>query len=158
MEAVEVVLHPHVERGRDGALFLVAADVQVAVGAAVGQAVDQPGVAVEAEDDVLVLGEQRVVVGVAQPVGVLGAGLQLHQVDDIDHPHLQLRQVLAQDRGGGQDLQRGRVPATGHDDVRLGSLVVAGPVPDADPLGAVHDRCVHAQPLRQCVLCPPPRR
>ena len=62
VEAVELVLHPHVEGGRDRALLLVAADVQVAVGAAVGQAVHQPGIAVEAKDDVLVAGEERVVV------------------------------------------------------------------------------------------------
>ena len=65
MEAIEVVLHAHVEGGRDGALFLVAAHVQVAVGAPVGQSVDQPRVAVEAKDDVLVRGEERVVVLVA---------------------------------------------------------------------------------------------
>jgi hypothetical protein len=40
MEPIQVVLHPHVKGSRDGALFLVAPDVQVAVGPAVGQAVD----------------------------------------------------------------------------------------------------------------------
>ena len=57
VEAVQVILNPHVEGRRDGALFLVAADVQVAVGPAVGQAVDQPRVSMEAKDDVLVFGE-----------------------------------------------------------------------------------------------------
>ena len=55
VEAVEVVQHRHVERRGGGAFLLVAADVQVVVvGAAIGQAVDQPGVAVEGEDDRLV--------------------------------------------------------------------------------------------------------
>ena len=40
VEPVQLVLHPHVERRRDRALFLVAPDVQVAVGSAVGQPVD----------------------------------------------------------------------------------------------------------------------
>ena len=65
MKAVQVVLHPHVEGRRDGALFLVAADVQVAVGAAVGQPVDQPGVSMEGKDDVLIFGEERIVIGFA---------------------------------------------------------------------------------------------
>ena len=40
VEPVQVVLHPHVKSRRDGALFLVAPDVEVAVGPAVGQPVD----------------------------------------------------------------------------------------------------------------------
>ncbi len=62
VESVQVVLHPHVEGRRDGAFFLVAADVQVAVGAAVGQPVDQPGIPMEAKDDVLVFREERIVI------------------------------------------------------------------------------------------------
>ena len=71
VEPVQVVLHPHVEGRRDGALFLVAPDVQVAVGPAVGQPVDQPWVSMEAKDDVLVFGEKRIVIRVAQSVRVL---------------------------------------------------------------------------------------
>ena len=75
VEAVEVVEHDHVEgRGR-GALLLVAAHVEVGVvGAAVGQAVDQPRIAVVGEDDRLVGGEQRVELGVGQAVRVLAVG------------------------------------------------------------------------------------
>ena len=52
MEAVQVVEHHHVERRGGGALLLVAAHVEVVVvGAPVGEAVDQPGVAVVGEDD-----------------------------------------------------------------------------------------------------------
>ena len=57
VEPVEAVLHPQVERGGDRALLFVAADVEVLVRSTVGEAVDQPGVAVKAEDDVFVLGE-----------------------------------------------------------------------------------------------------
>ena len=71
MEPVQVVLHPHVKGRRDRALFLVAPDVQVAVGPAVGQPVDQPGVAMEAKDDVLVFGEKRIVIRITQSVRVL---------------------------------------------------------------------------------------
>ena len=57
VEPVQVVLHPDVKGRRDGALLLIAADVQVAVGPAVGQPVDQPGVSMEAKEDGLVFGE-----------------------------------------------------------------------------------------------------
>jgi hypothetical protein len=56
-ESVEVILHPHIEGGGDRALLLIAAHVQVAIAAPVGQPVDQPGVAMKTKDDVLVPGE-----------------------------------------------------------------------------------------------------
>ena len=66
VEAVQIVQHRHVERRGDGALFLVAANVDVVVvGAAVGEPVDQPRVSMEGEDDRLVLGEELVEIHVA---------------------------------------------------------------------------------------------
>jgi hypothetical protein len=53
MEAIEVVLHSHIERSRDGAFLLVTADVQVLIVSAVRQTVYQPRVSMEAKDDVL---------------------------------------------------------------------------------------------------------
>src|SRR5437868_8011407 len=104
--AVDVVEHRHVEgRGR-GALLLVPAYMQVVVAvAAVGEAVDEPGVAVEVEDDRLVGGEEGVELGVRHAVRVFGGGLQAHQVDDVDDADLQVGQVLAQQRGGGERFQ-----------------------------------------------------
>ena len=61
------------------------------VGAAVGQAMDQPGIAVEVEDDRLVGGEQAVEVAVGQAVRVLAVGRELEQVDDVDEADLQSR-------------------------------------------------------------------
>jgi hypothetical protein len=40
VETVHLVLHPYIKGRRDGALFLVATDVKVVVGPAVGQPVD----------------------------------------------------------------------------------------------------------------------
>ena len=82
------------------------------VGAAVAEAVDEPGVAVVGEDDGLVLGEEGVEVGVRQAVGVLGTWLHLHQIDDVHDTDLQLRQALAQNRSGRQNLQRRHVSGT----------------------------------------------
>ena len=102
----------------------------------------------KAEDDVLVLGEQRIVVGLAQPVRMLAGRLQLHQIDDVDHPDFQVGQMLPQDRHGRQNFQRRRVAATRHDDVGLAVLVVAGPLPDAKTLRAMYNCLLHGQPLR----------
>ena len=71
IEAVDVVLHPHVEGGGDGPLLLVAPHVQVFIAAAVGQLMDQGGVAVKREDDRLIGGEDGVVILVPQAVGML---------------------------------------------------------------------------------------
>ena len=89
---------------------------------------------------------------VAQPVRVLGLRLQLHQIDDVDHPDFQVGQMLAQDGDGSERLQRGHVATAGHDHVGLDALVVAGPLPDADALGAMLDGGVHRQPLRRRVF------
>src|ERR1700677_1190797 len=101
MKAVEVILHPHVEGGGDGALFLVAADVQVAVGSAVGQPVNEPRVTMKAKDDVLVAREERIVIRFAQSVRVLAGRLELHEIDDIDHADFQVGQMLAENGNGG---------------------------------------------------------
>ena len=152
VEPVQLVLHPDVKGRRDRALFHVAADVEVTVGPAVGQPVDQPGVSMEAKDDVLVFREERIVIRFAQPVRVLGLRLQLHQINDINHPDFQIGQMFAKDGNGSQDLQRGRVSATGHHHVGLALLIVAGPLPDADSFRAMHHSGVHGQPLREGVF------
>ena len=114
---------------------------------------DQPWVSVEAKYDVLVFREKRIVIRFAQSMRVLACGLELHQIDDIDHSNFQLRQVLAKDRNRGQNLERGRISAASHHYVWLGCvLVVARPLPDANTLRAMHHRGVHGQPLRQRVF------
>jgi hypothetical protein len=62
VESVQVVLHPNVKGGGDSALLLVAPDVQIAIGPAIRQPVNQPGVSMKPEDDVLVACEKRVVI------------------------------------------------------------------------------------------------
>ena len=60
---------------------------------------------------------------------------------------------MAQNGYGGQNLQGGRVATAGHDDIRLGGvLVVAGPLPDANAFRAMHDGGVHVQPLRKSMF------
>src|SRR5208283_1122655 len=116
------------------------------------QPVDQPRVGMEGEDDRLVPGEYLVEINVAQSVWVLALRLQLHEVHDIDHPDLQAGQMLAHNGDGGQRLQGGHVATAGHNHVGCNALIVAGPLPDADALGAVLYGGVHCQPLRRRVF------
>ena len=87
VKAVNLILYAHVEGRGDGAFFLVAADVHVMVAAAVGEAVDQPGITVKGEDNVFVSGEQGVEVIITEAVRMFGAGLELHEVHDVDYPN-----------------------------------------------------------------------
>src|SRR5439155_25741080 len=68
---------------------------------------------------------------------------------DVVHQDCQVGQVHTHDGNGGERLERGHVATAGHDHVGGNALVVAGPLPDADALGAVLDGAVHRQPLRR---------
>src|SRR5664280_2840364 len=105
---------------------------------------DQPGVPMKAKDNKPVFREERIVIRFGEPMRVLGLRLQFHEIDDINYPDFQAGQMLAKDRNGSQYLQRRRVSATGHDHIRLGALVVAGPLPDTDSFRAMYDRLFHS--------------
>ena len=152
-EPVGLVADRQLQRRVDVPLLLVAAHVDVVLaGPAVGQPVDQPGVGVEVEDHRLVRGEQRLELPVRHAVRMLGVRHEPDQVHHVDEPDLQVGQMLAEQRGGGQRLHRRHVAATRHDHVGLGALVVARPVPDAGALGAVRDRRVHVEILQVHLL------
>ena len=70
--------------------------------AAVGQAVNQPGITVEVENDRLVGGEQRIEIRIGQPVRMFRARLQLEKVDHVNETDLQVREFLAQQHRCGQ--------------------------------------------------------
>ena len=83
---------------------------------------------------------------------MLGVGLQAHQVDDVDHPHGQIGKMLAQQRRGGNRLQRRDVPGAGQHDVGLAAVIGGRPLPDPQPAGAVRDRLVHRQVVQRRLL------
>src|SRR6266567_492387 len=94
MEPVQIIQDRHIERRRRGAFFLVAAHVEIGmIGAAVGEPVNQPRVAMEGKDDRLVLGEQHIKLWIAQAVRVCTGWLELHEVHHVDDPDLQVRRV-----------------------------------------------------------------
>src|SRR6266568_3844615 len=143
-EAVSLIADGEFQRRVDVALLLVAAHVNVVLtGPAVRESMDEPRVRVKVEDHGLVWGEKRLELTVGQTVGVFGMRHQFKQVNDVHEPDLHVGEVLAKQSRGGQGLHRRYVPATRHDDVGLGTLIVAGPIPDAHALGAVPDRRLH---------------
>ena len=105
VEAVDIILHAHIERRGDGAFLLVAMDRQVAVGTLVGQLMDQGRVTMECEDDRLILGEQSIVISVRQAMRMLGVGLKLHQVNNVDNADLQFGHCVAQDGDSSQSFR-----------------------------------------------------
>src|SRR5215471_12201197 len=88
VEAIELVQDHHVERRGGRALLLVTTDVHIGViRAPIGQPMDQPRVAVIGEDDRSVAREQRVEIAVRETMWMVLAGLQAHQVNDVDDSH-----------------------------------------------------------------------
>jgi hypothetical protein len=126
--------------------------MQISIRSAIGQPVNELRITMEAENDVLIGGEERIVVRIGEPMGVLALRLQLHEVNDVDDANLESRQMLTQHGDSRQHFQGRRIAAACQDDIRLAALIVARPLPDADTLGAVHDRGIHGQPLRQGVF------
>src|SRR6185437_12591016 len=55
--------------------------------------------------------------------------------------------MLPENGNSGQRLKRGNVARTGHDDIRIAILIVAGPGPYANAFGAMLHGGIHAQPL-----------
>src|SRR5277367_2116080 len=80
---------------------------------------------------------------------MLALGLELHQIDDIDHTDFQIGQMLTKDGNSSQNLQSGCVSAAAHYYIRLCVLGVAGPLPDANSFCAMHNSSIHSQPLRE---------
>ena len=73
MKAIEFIEHRHIERRGGGAFFAVAVDVEVrVVGAFVGEAVNERGIAVEGEDHRLVGGEDGIEFAVGESMRMFG--------------------------------------------------------------------------------------
>ena len=95
---------------------------------------------------------KRIEIAVGQAVRMLAGRLQLEEIDDVDEADLEVGELLAQQRGRRQSFLRRNVAGRGHDDVGFAGLVIAGPIPDADALGAMRDGVVHVQVLQVLLL------
>ena len=60
--------------------------------------------------------------------------------------------MLAQQRRGGDRLERRDVPRARQHDVGLGAIVVRRPFPDPEPTRAVRDRVLHVQVVQRRLL------
>ena len=78
--------------------------------------------------------------------------LQPHHVHDIDEADPQVREAFLQNLGRCERFHSGYITRGCHDQVGSAVLIAAGPVPDADALGAMLDRFIHGQVLRSWLL------
>lgn len=73
VETIQAVEHRHIKRRGGGSLFLEAMNMQTGViRALIGEAVDQGRIAVMGKDDGFVGGEERIELGIAETVWMLG--------------------------------------------------------------------------------------
>lgn len=83
-----------------------------------------------------------------QAVRVLTCIDQLEEIDDVDETDLELWQVCAQKSGSRKSFVGGDITARCHDEIRLLTLIVRCPLPDAYALGAVLNGLVHSEELQ----------
>ena len=154
METVELVEHHHVERSRGRPFLLEAMDMEVGVvRAPVGEPVNQLRIAVEGENHRATKREQPVEITVAPPMRVNAVGLERHQIDNVDDPHPEARDMVAQQTGGRDRLKRRHVAGAGQNHIRLVAILAgAGPIPDTAARGAMRFGFGRRQPLRRGLL------
>lgn len=119
----------------------------------VRETMNQPGIAMKSKDDRLVRREERVEGFVTQAVWVFARRLELHEVDHVDNPDLQIRRVSFQEVDRRERFHGRDIAAARHHHVRLASHIIAGPFPDADARCAVLNRRVHLSTSRRNCPC-----
>src|ERR1044071_1513069 len=72
---------------------------------------------------------------------------ELEQIDHVDETDLQVGKLLAQNRGCSESFQRYHITGADHHYVRLMTLVVAGPRPNANSFLAVPDGSIDVEIL-----------
>jgi hypothetical protein len=153
VEAVDLIFYGEPQGCVDVPLFFISAHMKVLViGATVCEFVNQPGIAVEVENNRLVHGKEAVEVPIRKAVEMLGMGLQLEEIHDIYETDFQAREVLPEQSGRRQGFHGRHVACARDHHVGFTSLVAAGPGPDADALGAVPNRLIDGQVLEMRLL------
>src|ERR1051326_5960458 len=84
---------------------------------------------------------------IGQSMWMFSCRHELEQIDHVDDTDLQVRKFLAQDCGRRESFQRYHITRAGHHYVRLMTLVVAGPRPNANSFLAVPDGSIHVEIL-----------
>src|ERR1700738_4203319 len=144
MKAIQIVETGHIKRSSCGSFFLVSADVEIVViGAAIREAVNEPGIAVIGKDDRLVGCEDGVELRVREAVGMFGGRLNGHQVNDIDDADFDVGELLTEQIHGGKSFESWNIAGTGHYHIRLSALIGRSPLPNTDSVCAVLDSRFH---------------
>jgi hypothetical protein len=92
VEPIQIVQHHHVKRCRRRPFLYVPAHVDIGmVRAPVGEAMDQPRIAVVRKYHRLTRREQGVELGTRHAVGMLSVILEPHEIDDVDDSNLEMR-------------------------------------------------------------------
>ena len=73
--------------------------------------------------------------------------LQLKQIHYVYNTDLKLRELITQNRNSSHRLKCRGISTAGHNDIRLFTVVVACPLPDAYTLCAMLYCLIHRQPL-----------
>lgn len=150
---ISLVADSQLKWGIDVALLLVASDVDIELAwALIGEPVDEPWVGVEVEYDGFVVCEDGGPLSVAESVGMVDFRDEFEEIDYVDESDLEVWKELAEESGGSERLMCGYITAGCHDDIRLDALVIGGPVPDAETLGAVLNGLFHLEILQMILL------
>src|SRR5208283_530590 len=95
------------------------------------------------EDHRFGLSEEGLELPVSHAMWVFGVWDQLEKVYNVYESNLYVRQILAEQGGGGQGLHGRHVAAARHDHIRLVALVIAGPIPYTRTFRAVRGSRIH---------------
>ena len=136
--AGSVVQEHHVESGGRGTLLAVAGDGDALSGdTAEEERAELLRVAVVVEVDVLVGGEERVPVDVLERVWVAAGGREDHEVGDVHDTDAERWRDLAEESGGGDNLEGHLNTETDENDVGVDTLIGGAELPGGSSGDAV---------------------
>src|SRR5208337_484708 len=152
-EPVRLVVNCQFHRRIDIALLFVAADMQIPVVCApIGETVNQPGIAMEVEDDQLVGRKQRIEISIRQAMWMFVARLQLEQVNHVNESDSQVRESFPKQCRRSQCFLGRDVAGCCKDHIGFVTFIIAGPIPDTDTLCAMRNGSVNIQVLQVALL------
>ena len=97
IETVNLVFHGQSKWCVDISLFFVASHMQVIVVCApVGEFMNQPGIAMEIENDRLIGSKQTIEIAIRQTMHMFARGLQPEEINDIDEANLEVGEAVSQ--------------------------------------------------------------
>ena len=107
MITADIIEHDHIKRSGGRSLFFKSSHMEaLRIWTSMHKLMDSSLVAMESKHDRLISSEVLNKGSLVQAIGMEEGRVQRHEVNDIDHAHLQFREVLAQPPGGGHRLLR----------------------------------------------------